>query len=157
MSFYKAAAVADSVGHGTILAADTVVAREGRVFGKPRDAEHARQMLSQLAGTMQEVITGVTLLDAATGRRLIRHDVTRVTMRSMTAAQLETYIASGDWRGKAGAYGIQDSGDVFIASYEGSFSNVVGLPLELLERMLREFRSTTEQRRNSRSHARNGT
>lgn len=139
LSFFKAASVSARVGAGTILAADTIVVCGGDVFGKPRDAEHARRILASLAGKVQDVITGVTLLDAETHRRLIRHELTRVTMRPMSPEQLDAYVAAGDWKGKAGAYGIQDTGDAFVASYEGSFSNVVGLPLELVDQMLREF------------------
>ena len=71
--------------------------------------------------------------------RLMRHAVTKVTMRRMTPDELDAYIAAGDWEGKAGAYGIQDSGDRFITKTDGSFSNVVGLPIELVREMLREF------------------
>lgn len=138
LSFFKARSVAERRSAGLVLGADTVVAYDGRVFGKPIDAADARRILSTLAGTTHEVITGVTLIDAATQKRLIRHDTTRVTMRPMSAAALEAYIASGAWQGKAGAYGIQDHGDAFVKRIEGSFSNVVGLPMELVAAMLEE-------------------
>jgi len=138
-SYFKARSVAAGLREGLVVAADTIVAYAGRIFGKPADADDARSILLVLAGTTHEVITGVTLLDAASGRRVIRHDVTRVTMRAMPPAALERYIAGGAWQGKAGAYGIQDRGDVFVERIEGSFSNVVGLPMELLTRMLEEF------------------
>ncbi|MBN1490810.1 MAG: septum formation protein Maf [Phycisphaerae bacterium] len=139
LSFYKARSVAETLPAGLVLAADTVVAHQDRIFGKPEDADDARSILSSLTGTTHEVITGVTLLDAATGSRLIRHDVTRVTMRPMPPAAMDKYIASKAWWGKAGAYGIQDHGDAFVEQIDGSFSNVVGLPMELLAEMLEEF------------------
>lgn len=136
LSFFKAASVSSGVGDGVIIGADTIVSCNGDIFGKPEDADDAREILSALAGREQEVITGVTLIDAATYHRVIRHDVTRVTMRSLSDAELTAYIASGAWYGKAGAYGIQDVADDFVTAIDGSFSNVVGLPMELLAEML---------------------
>jgi septum formation protein len=136
VSFFKARGVAAQYRDGIVLAADTVVAYRGHLFGKPIDADDARCILSVLGGTTHEVITGVTLIDAASGRRRIDHDVTRVTMRAMTPAEMDAYIAGRAWEGKAGAYGIQDHGDAFVERIDGSFSNVVGLPMELLGRML---------------------
>ncbi len=139
LSFFKARSVAATTPRGWVLAGDTIVALGDRVFGKPRDRKDAGAILSALAGTTQEVITGVTLLDAATGRRLIRHDSTAVTMRILSDDELTTYLDSGAWEGKAGAYGIQDRGDAFIESIEGSFTNVVGFPMELTVAMLEEW------------------
>ena len=138
-SYYKAASLAEDYPDRIILGADTVGALDNRIYGKPRDAADARRILSDLLGTTQDVITGVTLLHPATGRRMIRHDVTKVTMRLMTPDELDAYIAGGDWEGKAGAYGIQDTGDQFVTRVEGSWSNVVGLPIELVREMLGEF------------------
>lgn len=138
-SYFKARSVADTHDDRLILAADTVVALNGAIFGKPADRDDARRILRALSGTTQDVITGVTLLQPRRNRRFISHDVTRVTMRRMSDAELEAYLDSGDWEGKAGAYGIQNSGDAFIEKTEGSFSNVVGLPLELVTSMLERF------------------
>lgn len=139
ISLSKAESVAAKVHAGTILAADTVAAIGHTIFGKPADREDAARILSALCGSTHDVITGVTLLDAATGRRLVRHDLTRVTMRRMTAPELASYLDSQAWQGKAGAYGIQDHGDEFVTALQGSFTNVVGLPIELLSRMLEEW------------------
>lgn len=138
-SYFKARQVAERLSVGLILAADTVVAGENEVFGKPADVNDARRILTTLSGTTHRVITGVTLLDAAEGRRLIRHDTTTVTMRPMSPQALDEYLASNAWQGKAGAYGIQDRGDAYIERVQGSFSNVVGLPMECLEDMLCDF------------------
>ncbi len=138
LSYYKARAVAGT-GHYSdawILAADTVVAYQDRIFGKPVDAQDARSILSVLAGTTHRVITGVTVLQPSGGLRLIDHEVTRVTMRPMSPEVLDQYIASGAWEGKAGAYGIQDHGDAYVECLDGSFSNVVGLPMSLVVRLL---------------------
>ncbi len=139
LSYFKARSVAQPPFDGLVIAADTIAAAGGDVFGKPEDRDDARRILSRLAGAEHEVITGVTVLDALSGRRDIRHDVTRIVMRALSDAEMEEYLDSGEWEGKAGAYGIQDHGDRFVERVEGSFTNVVGLPMELLGRMLSEF------------------
>lgn len=139
LSFYKARSVAAEVISGVILAADTVSALHDDIFGKPRDRADAARILRALTGTTHQVITGVTVLDAATRRRQLAHNVTYVTMRAMTDAELESYLDTNAWVGKAGAYGIQDHGDRFVTRFEGSFSNVVGLPMELVADMLAKF------------------
>ena len=139
LSYFKARAAAGVVGGGLIVAADTVVACGVEVFGKPVDEGDARRVLTGLMETTHQVITGVTLLDAADERRVIAHEVTRVTMRRLSDDELNDYLASGAWRGKAGAYGIQDRDDPFVESTEGSFTNVVGLPMERLGRMLADW------------------
>jgi len=139
LAFFKARSVAEAMDDGIVLAGDTVVSVGATLFGKPSDRADARRILEALAGTTHQVITGVALVNAATGDRLIRHDRTSVTMRALTAAELESYLDSGAWAGKAGAYGIQDHGDAFVVGIEGSFSNVVGLPVELVTQMLRSW------------------
>ncbi|MHC4063373.1 MAG: Maf family protein [Planctomycetota bacterium] len=139
LSYFKARSVAGQFEEGLVIAADTVVACDAMVFGKPADLDDARAILNALLGKRQEVITGLTLLDAADGRRLIAHDTTVVVMRTLPAEAVEEYLATGAWQGKAGAYGIQDRGDAFVERVEGSFTNVVGLPLELLAAMLRQW------------------
>ena len=139
LSYFKARSVAARFDKGVIIAADTVVACDGEVFGKPADLDDARTILNALLGKRQQVITGVTLLDAAGGRRLIAHDTTVVVMGKLPEQAVEKYLASEAWQGKAGAYGIQDRGDAFIERVQGSFTNVVGLPMELLARMLRQW------------------
>jgi septum formation protein len=139
LSYFKAASVADRAASGLILGADTIVTYENRIFGKPADVHDARETLRTLRGTTHEVITGVTLLDPATGRRDIRHDVSRPTMLRISDDELDAYLASEAWVGKAGAYGAQDRADAYIERIEGSYTNVVGLPMELLARMLAEW------------------
>lgn len=138
-SEFKAQSVAGLVGTGWVLAADTIAALGNRVFGKPLDRDDARHILQSLSGTTHQVITGVTLLDASSGAKLIRHDSTDVLMRRLTESEIEEYLNTSAWAGKAGAYGIQDKGDAFVERIEGSFTNVVGLPMELLAEMLFSF------------------
>lgn len=132
LSFFKAREVAEMFPEATVLGADTVVSAGGAIFGKAADVDDARRILRKLMRTPQEVITGVTLYCEARRERIITHDVTGVTMSPMSEAQLEAYLQSGQWQGKAGAYGIQDHDDQFVERLEGSFTNVVGLPMELV-------------------------
>lgn len=144
VSTLKARSVASALGRGLILAGDTIAILGDRVIGKPVDRRHAEEILRSLAGTTHQVVSALTLLDAASGRSLVRHDVTKVRMRALSDQEIADYLDSGEWEGKAGAYGIQDYGDRFVEQIEGSFSNVVGLPVELLERMLREWQQASQ-------------
>jgi septum formation protein len=136
LAYFKASAVAEQHRARWVLGADTIVVCAGELLGKPVDVRDARRMLELQAGRATEVITGVCLVRRAEHvRRIIGHAVTLVWMRD-AAAERGAYLASGDWRGKAGAYGIQNVGDRLVERLEGSHSNVVGLPLSLVERML---------------------
>ena len=129
---------------------------QDRIFGKPENADDARRIISTLAGTEHEVITGIALLDTASYHRRIRHARTKVRMRPMPPEALNEYIASRAWAGKAGAYGIQDHDDAFIECIEGSFSNVVGLPMELFADTLTQM-GYSELVANARIHVRANT
>ncbi len=135
LAYFKARGVAATHPGATLLGADTLVELDGEAIGKARDAEDARGILSRLSGSRHHVITGVAIVDSCGARRLIRHDVTEIQMRPMSPDDIEAYIHSGEWRDKAGAYAIQETGDRQIERITGSWSNVVGLPMELLERM----------------------
>jgi septum formation protein len=137
LAYYKARGVADGHPGRWVLGADTIVACAGRVLGKPRDVADAQEMLVLQARQVSDVLTGVCLLRRGdTGQRLSPVGTTRVWMDDDPPAR-EAYLRSGDWQAKAGAYGIQDVGDRLVERIEGSFSNVVGLPLELVARLLR--------------------
>jgi len=133
LAYFKARSVTESHHPPLpVLGADTVVALGEQVFGKPRDADDARRILSTLSGTRHQVITGLALIDPS-GHRLIASDATQVRMRPMAPEELDRYIESNLWDGKAGAYGIQDRDDPVVECIEGSFTNVVGMPTELLK------------------------
>jgi septum formation protein len=137
----KAADVVAQGAEGVIIACDTVVECEGQILGKPLDQTDARRMLQLLAGREHRVLSGLCVWSVPEGRPQTRLAVTRLRMDQLTPAQLEEYLASGLWQGKAGAFGYQDRlGWVHVI--EGSESNVVGLPLELLAEML-AARATT--------------
>ncbi len=139
ISLQKAQSVARNIKKGLILAGDTIATLDNRVIGKPTDRAHAEVILHSLMGTTHQVITALALLDAGSGRSLVGHDVTQVHMRRLSDQEVKEYLDSGEWEGKAGAYGIQDSGDKFVERIEGSFTNVVGLPVEMLDRMFFEW------------------
>lgn len=113
-----------------ILGADTVVALGRRLFGKPRDLRDAARMLRALSGKTHEVVTGVCLLRRSTGDLELFSETTRVTMRRLTPRAIAEYLRKVDVLDKAGAYAIQERGDELVRKISGSFSNVVGLPLE---------------------------
>ena len=141
LAYFKARTVQRRHRDAIVLAADTVVAHGGRVFGKAQDADDARRILGELSGTIHEVITALAMLlpparPGAGERRLIFADTTHVHMRKLTDEEIQRYIDSGEWRDKAGAYAVQETGDAFIDRIEGSFTNVIGLPMELLARLM---------------------
>jgi len=122
-----------------VLGGDTiVVAADGEFLGKPLDAADARRILAKLSGTTHRVITGVCLATARGARTTSAVETTAVTMRPLGAAEIDAYVASGESFGKAGAYAIQETGDRFVVRVEGSRTNVVGLPLESVARLLRD-------------------
>ena len=134
----KAADVALRFQSGLILACDTLAECQGEPLGKPRDIEHARQMLRLLSGQRHSVYSGVCLWELPSGKSQVRVDRTVLEMDALADQQLEDYLAGGQWQGKAGAFGFQDGLD-WVHILEGSPSNVVGLPMELLEQMLSDW------------------
>jgi septum formation protein len=139
LALRKARAVAARVGTGAVLAADTIVVIDGLALGKPSGPEEARAMLVRLRGRQHEVLTGVALVVAETGRAESTTVVSRVLMASYSDATLAAYVASGSPLDKAGAYAIQDLQGTLVDGIVGSYSNVVGLPVEATRRLLRGF------------------
>jgi len=138
-----AAAIAAGRGvQGIVIGADTiVVAGSGkpRIIGKPEDDAHATAILKRLSGSRHSVVTGLCVLDIASGRAEVGWDETHIVMYAMTDKQIGEYVASGEARGKAGAYGFREDGDPYVKQVEGSFSNVLGLPIELLREFLKRL------------------
>lgn len=120
-----------------LIAADTVVSLDGEILGKPRDEAEAKEMLSRLSGRCHSVFTGVTV---ACGNKFIsEHERTTVHFRQMTAEEIAAYVATGEPMDKAGAYGAQGKGSLFVEYIEGDFFNVMGLPLCRLSKMLKKL------------------
>jgi septum formation protein len=133
----KARVAATQRPDATILGADTIVVVDGQILGKPSDTEDATAMLRRLAGRAHEVLTGVAIVQA--GRATIDVASTRVWFLPLSDAEIGWYVATGEPSDKAGAYAIQGLGSRFVERIEGSYSNVVGLPVALVWRLLVEL------------------
>jgi septum formation protein len=131
-AYRKARAVAKKFPDALVLGADTLVALDTTLFGKPSNLEDARSMLQQLQGRTHRVVTGVCLVHLRGHRQKLFADATDVTFRTLDARQIRDYLAQINPLDKAGAYAIQEGGDKIVEAISGSFSNVVGLPVERL-------------------------
>jgi septum formation protein len=131
-AYRKARAAAKKFPDALVLGADTLVYLDARLFGKPESLEQAYQMLEQLQGQTHHVVTGICLLHLRTHRQRIFTETTAVTFRPLDAVKIQRYLVRVNPLDKAGAYAIQEAGDLIVEKISGSFSNVVGLPLERL-------------------------
>src|SRR5262245_36987914 len=127
--------LADAAGR-PVLGVDTAVVLAGRVYGKPSGEPEAREMLVALAGREHEVISGLCLLGP--GIELLEHDTTRVQFRPLSAREIDDYLSTGEWQGRAGAYAIQGRGAWLVSRIDGDYLNVVGLPAALLVGLVTE-------------------
>lgn len=135
----KARAVAGGFTEGLVIGADTIVVIDDEILGKPRDEEEARLFLRKLSGRVHRVITGIAVVDAGRGREEVDHEVTEVKFKELSEEEIELYIASGEPFDKAGGYGIQGLGSLFVEWIKGDYFNVVGLPIYRLSLLLRRF------------------
>lgn len=135
LALAKANCVAERFPDSLVLGADTVADFGGEIIGKPADAKEAEEITLKLFGNPHRVVTGVAIVRLSDKVKLVRSDSTTVYPKPLTPEQIAQHIENGSWRGKAGAYAIQESGDEFVERIEGSLTNVMGLPMELLEEM----------------------
>ena len=119
-----------------LLGADTVVVHNSQVLGKPKNEQDAFNILNQLSGQVHDVITGFCLFDLTTKRLILDHDITSVKFKTLSEKVIHDYIQTGEPMDKAGSYGIQGQGKEFVESFDGSFLNVVGLPIEKIEKVI---------------------
>ena len=124
---------------GIVIGADTLVAMGGKILGKPRDERHAYRILKSFSGRSQKIYTGVALRDTRSGRIEAFVECSRVTFKKMSERDVRAYLKTGEYRGKAGAFGLQGKGRHLIRSVSGSRSNIIGLPLEKLKRILKRM------------------
>ena len=134
----KAENVARRTESGLVLAADTLAECNGTILGKPVDMDHARQMLQSLSGQLHQVHTAICLWKRPENRTLVCTETTDLEMSELSSSLLESYLASRQWEGKSGGFGLQDEID-WVRIQSGSESNVVGLPMERLRDMLDTF------------------
>ena len=132
----KARSVLDQADDRPVLGVDTTVVLGGRLYAKPKNAGDAERMLEELSGRTHAVVSGLCL--ATPAWEVVSAIATRVTFRKLTSRDLATYVASGEWEGRAGAYAIQGRGGALVRRVEGDYLNVVGLPASLLVHLLAE-------------------
>lgn len=130
----KAQSVAERHPHDTVLAADTVIALEGKIFGKPKNSANAIQMLQTLSGRTHEVYTGISLYQGKHSHT--QSVVTKITFRKLTLAEIKAYVATGEPLDKAGSYAIQGQCRQWVQEIQGDITNVIGLPMSYTQQVL---------------------
>ena len=145
----KGMSVAQARPDAVVLAADTLVALEDEIIGKPADLDEATEVLQRLSGRTHEVCSAVLIYHQTSGRLVVFHEISRVRFHRLNRAMIKKYFAKVDPLDKAGAYAAQGSGTEIIANIEGSYTNVVGLPMEKTIEALAKFgiRAKTRERR----------
>lgn len=139
LALAKAGSVAPDFPDALVIGADTLCDLDGEVIGKAANAADAERITRKLFSRPHRVITGLALIRLGRGIRIIRSDVTTVYPRRLTESQIAEHVAGGAWEGKAGAYAIQEVGDAFVERIEGSFTNVMGMPMELLGQLVNDL------------------
>jgi septum formation protein len=139
LALAKANDVAARFPNAIVMGSDTVVDLDGEIIGKPDDITHAEEIIRRLFSKPHKVITGLALVCMEKNIQLVQVDTTTVYPRQLTEAQIADHITNCQWEGKAGAYGIQETGDEYVERIEGSFTNVMGLPMELTEQLLTQL------------------
>lgn len=136
----KALAVSKDYTNATVISADTVVVRDEEILGKPKNPDQAEEMLRSLSGREHVVITSIGIVDQISGRSISATEQTLVYFQPLTKEEIRAYVETGEPMDKAGAYGIQGLGGLFIRRIEGDFYNVVGLPLSKLYQLFKEIK-----------------
>lgn len=134
----KALDVANNEINSIVIGSDTLVFMD-EILGKPKDEDHAFEILQQLSGKFHYVYTGIAVIDTATDKIIVDYEQTKIKMKRLSAKEIRGYISSGEPMDKAGAYGIQGLGSVFVEKIEGCYFNVVGLPVFKLCSILDKF------------------
>lgn len=139
LALLKASDVARSFrGDTYVIAADTVVVLDGKVFGKPHDISDAKAMLTKLSGNTHSVYTGYCVVCCKDGNAVAKYERTDVTFRTLSEDEIDAYIKTREPMDKAGAYGIQEKGSMFVEKISGDYFNVVGLPVCALAKLLKD-------------------
>jgi septum formation protein len=135
----KAKDVADKHTTGVVIGGDVFVVYQGKVLGKPVDEEDAFNMLKKILGNIVDVISSIAVIDIDNNKEYVKHVITKVKMNSLTDEEILAYIKTGDPMDKAGSFGMQDKGAVVVEKINGCYSNVVGLPLPTLHKILKKI------------------
>jgi len=142
LALTKAQEVARRTKEGLIIGADTIVVLKGKILGKPKGEGEAVAMLRKLSGKTHEVLTGLAVIDASTGKTKVDFVRTKVKFRKLSGGEISNYVATDKPFDKAGAYAIQEKAGLFVEKVDGCYFNVVGLPLARLAEILKEFNVT---------------
>ena len=140
LALAKANSVADKFADSVVIGADTIVDYDGQIIGKPADAAEAEEITRKLFSKPHKVITGIAIVRLSDGIEITDSDTTVVYPKKLSEAQIAEHLKGGSWRGKAGGYGIQETGDEFVEKIDGSLTNVMGMPMELFQQMLEGMR-----------------
>lgn len=143
LAFLKANDVAKRVEDAIIIAADTVVSCKKTILGKPKDIHDAKRMLSMLSDSEHDIISGICMINMPLKKKLLRIERTYIKIRHIPEEEIDAYIKTGEPLDKAGAYAIQGEGKKFIEKIDGSYTNAVGLPLEIIREMLNNIINDT--------------
>jgi|WetSurMetagenome_2_1015567.scaffolds.fasta_scaffold258762_2 septum formation protein len=136
LALAKAKNIAPNHPDKLVIGADTIVDYDGSIIGKAADEKHAIEIVRKLFSKPHKVITGIAIVRINDNTEIVTHDVTIVYPRKMSPEQITEHIKSGTWKDKAGAYAIQENGDEFVERIEGSMTNVMGFPMELIDKLL---------------------
>ena len=136
LAYAKASDVAKKHPDAIVIGADTIADFDGEIIGKADNENHAQEITRKLFSKPHKVTTGLAIIQLSKNIKIVESDTTIVYPKNMDENQIVEHIESGTWQGKAGAYAIQETGDKFVERIEGSLTNVMGLPMELLEKML---------------------
>lgn len=137
LAFLKAEDVARNFrGNEIIIAADTLVYFENSILGKPANYHEAETMIKKLSGREHYVITGLSIIEVETNKKIIDFEKTMIKFRELSKAKIQRYLNTGEYKDKAGGYGIQGQGEILVEEINGCYSNVVGLPIPKLDKLL---------------------
>lgn len=125
--------------NAVIIGVDTVGVLNGKILGKPKDRAHAKRMIKMLAGTTHKVISGLCVIDAENSKQICAAEITKITFRKVSEMELEKYLDSNHWKGKAGSYAIQGRAKGFVEKIDGDITNVIGIPIEKVKRILEKI------------------
>ncbi|MEI7640404.1 MAG: Maf family protein [bacterium] len=139
VAYAKAFSVASKIKKGLVLGSDTIVVINNKIIGKPTSIKDAEKILGTLSKGTHRVITSIVFMDAATYKTVITHDISYVTFKKLSKDWIKKYVRTNNVMDKAGAYAVQENSDPFIKEVKGSYSNVVGLPIEKVKSVLKHW------------------
>jgi septum formation protein len=139
LAYKKAKDIAKDLELGLVIGADTIVYYDGKIYGKPKDDNDAFEILSLLSGNVHQVITAISIIDCQTKKEHTDFEISNVKFSTLSKDRINSYIKTGEHTDKAGAYGIQGKGALFVENISGCYFNIVGLPLNKLDKMMNKF------------------